>query len=197
MTSYLPNIYTQDRHTYCPDILDDLTQLLHHYVQCHSKTVVIRFDLHFPQNFPARADNKHISTAIAYLVKKYSRWNLDPMYFWVREQDRSHHHHYHVVLFLNGQKVRDYAHVMATVQEVWSNTLKCDVHGCVHHCNKLADGSLDILRNGLCIRRCDGPEKMQEQIQAVYKQISYLAKTNTKVFHHGHRNFSMSQLPNK
>ncbi len=46
------------------------------------------------------------------------------------------------------------------------------------------------------IRRCDGPEKMQEQMQKVYNQISYLAKSNTKCNgKDGLRNFGMSRIP--
>ena len=51
-------------------------------------------------------------------------------------------------------------------------------------------------RNGLQIRRCDGAEKMKEQMQAVYKQISYLAKEATKIsVKDGLRNCGMSRLP--
>ncbi len=187
-----PNAYP-----YREEILTPLGNLLEYYVEHHSKALVIRFDLHFPQNFPLVSSNAYISETIAYIVKKYKRQGLDPMYFWAMEQHQSHHPHYHVVIFLDGQKVRSYSHVFTNAEAAWGRSLSTDVSGCVHHCN-LADGKVDLRRNGLQIRRCDGPEVMQAQAQAVYNQVSYLAKEKTKApSGDGLRNFGMSRLPKK
>ncbi len=197
MTTTYP-LHIQEQHNYQHTILHSLTNLLQQYVEKHSKALVVRFDVHYPMAYPVIQDNYHISEALAYLIKIYKRQGLDPKYFWVREQGRSIHHHYHVVIFLDGQKIRSYSHVFHKIEEIWGRALQCDVKGCIHHCNRDYDGSIDMNRNGLCVRRCDGPEKMQEQMQAVYNQISYLAKTETKVFNNnGIRNFGMSRLHNR
>ncbi len=194
MTQTYP-LYTQEQYQYQQTMLAQLTNLLYHYTHKHSKALVVRFDVHFPSGYPATADNYHISDALAYLMKKYKRQGLDPKYFWVREQDSSVHHHYHVVLFLDGQKVCSYKHVFQNMEEIWGRILDYDVNGCIHHCNKNHDGSTDMGRNGLQIRRCDGQEIMHQQMQAVYNQISYLAKMDTKVFNNnGIRNFAMSRI---
>jgi len=186
-------------YTYKQEILNPLKGLLNYYVEKHSKTMVVRFDLHFPATYPVVTDNSHISETIAYIVKKYKRRGFDPMYFWCMEQYNSIHPHYHVVVFLDGQKIRSYDHVFYTAKKAWSRALGVDVHGdvqgCVHHCNSY-QGRIDMHRNGLQIRHCDGPEMMQGQMQAVYNQISYLAKEVTKApVKDGLRNFGMSRLP--
>ncbi len=187
------NLYTPE-YEYKEEILYNLNDLLEFYINNHSKTMVVRFDLHFPRDYPITASNKPISETIAYVVKKYKRQGLDPMYFWVMEQNRSEHQHYHVVLFLDGQKVRSYSHVFHNVEEAWGRALNADTRGCVHHCNSY-QGQIDMNRNGLQVRRCDGVERMHEQIQAVYNQISYLAKKATKIDEKdGLRNFGMSRL---
>ena len=71
------------------------------------------------------------------------------------EQAYSHNPHYHVVLFLDGQKVRSYSHVFHAVEDAWSRVLEVDVSGCIHHCNSY-NGAIDMNRNGLQIRCCYG-----------------------------------------
>ncbi len=185
-------------HEYLSAYLYDLGpeyQLLEYYVEKHSKVLVVRFDLHFPITFPHVHTNQYISETIAYIVKKYKRDCLDPMYYWAMERKQGMHPHYHVVLFLDGQKVKTYKHVFHNFEDTWSRHLNTDVSGCVHHCN-VTNGRIDMNRNGLMIRRCDGPEKMQEQMQNVYNQISYLAKSDTKCNDNdGLRNFGMSRIP--
>ncbi len=177
------------------EILTPLGQLLQVYTEMHSKTLAVRFDLHFPSDYPIVSANNYISETIAYIAKKYKRQGLDPMYFWVMEQGVSLHQHYHVLLLLNGEKVRSYSHVFHNAEAAWGRILGVNVSGCVHHCN-VTDGQVDMSRNGLSIRRCDGPEKMQEQMQNVYNQISYMAKADTKAEDNdGLRNFGMSRFP--
>lgn len=184
-----------DKYTYREEILDPLNRLLQVYIEKHSKILVVRFDIHFPINYTKEHSNSYISETIACVVKKYKRQNLDPMYFWVMEQHQSIHPHYHVVLFLDGQKVCSYGHVFNTVKKAWAHALGQDVIGCIHHCN-ITNNKLDMQRNGLQIRRCDGAENMQAQVQRVVNQISYLAKENTKAHENdGLRNFGMSRLP--
>ncbi len=186
-------------YSYKEEILSPLGTILQIYIEEHSKTLAVRFDLHYTQGYPLIESNKHISETIAYISKKYKRQGLDPKYFWVMEQHQSSHPHYHVVLFLDGQKVRSYAHVFHNVEQAWARALQIeDASGLVHHCNVDCNGSVDMNRNGLEIRRCDDEVTRQAQLQAVYKQISYLAKENDKSnTKDGLRNFGMSRITRK
>ncbi len=180
---------------YREEILQPLIKLIDWYVDNHSKTKVIRFDLHFPKDYPMVKNNYQLSETIAYIVKQYQRQGLSPKYFWTMEQNQSSHPHYHVVLFLDGQKTCSYSHVFHNVENEWARVLNANVQGCVHHCN-LYQGKVDMNRNGLEIRHCDGEEEMTRQVQAVYNQVSYLAKTETKTDEKdGLRNFGLSRLP--
>ncbi len=191
----IPQLTLPQSYIFRDEIIDPLGRLLNYYVESHSKVLVVRFDLRFPQDFKPVDTNRYISETIAYINKKYTRQGLSPMYFWAMEQHQSLHPHYHIVLLLDGQKIRSYAHVFANAEAAWGRALGADVSGCVHHCNR-TNGTIDMHRNGLQIRRCDGEQAMQEQMQAVWTQISYLAKAYSKApKKDGLRNFGMSRLP--
>ncbi len=186
-------------YSYREEIFTPLVNLLQQYVDKHSKTLVVRFDLHFPHDYSFLINNNQLSEAIAYIIKKYKRQGLDPNYFWVMEQHQSIHQHYHLVLFLDGQKVRSYRHVFHNVEEAWARALQIeDASGLVHHCNLDCNGNVDMHRNGITIRDCDDEVTRQSQLQAVYQQISYLAKDKDKSSVKDRlRNFSMSRMKNK
>ncbi len=181
---------------YREEILTPLVNLLHQYLDNHSKSLVIRFDIRYPHDYPITHDNQHLSETIAYISKKYKRQGLDPKYFWVMEQHQSHHPHYHLVLFLDGQKIRSYSHVFHNVEEAWARALQIEsARGLVHHCNIDCNGNVDMNRNGIVIRNCDDEETRQAKLQAVYQQISYLAKEEDKsTVKDGLRNFGMSRI---
>lgn len=167
--------------------------LLEDYLNRHSKTLVVRFDIHYPENYPMVSGNKEISACIAYVVKKYKRQGLDPSYIWVREQHRSIHPHYHCALFLNGQKVKGYRHVFQNVEGAWGRTLGCSISGCINYC--LSDDDSDY--NGKMIRRDAGPVIFDIRRNEVRHQLSYLAKAHTKeLSYDGLRNFGCSNIQN-
>lgn len=184
--------YTIQEYEYCEEILYSLGKLLNFYVENHSKVLVVRFDIHYPQIYTEECKNADISKCMAYVIKKYKRQGLDPYYMWVREQLVSDHPHYHCVLFLNAQKVMNYGHVFETVEQAWNRALNYPVDGCVHHCLD-AD---DIDANGKIIRRDTGPQIQAERCQDVFNQNSYLAKAFSKASpNDGMRNFGMSRIP--
>lgn len=167
--------------------------LLKSYLNRHSKALIVRFDVHYPEDYPMVSGNEDISACIAYVAKKYKRQGLDPFYIWVREQLRSVHPHYHCALLLNGQKVRGYRHVFKNVEEAWGRTLGCSVSGCINYC--LSDGDSDY--NGKMIRRDAGPVIFDIRRNEVLHQLSYLAKAYTKELgYDGLRNFGCSRIPN-
>ena len=167
--------------------------LLKQYVRDHSKSLIVRFDVHYPASYPWPASNEHISSCMAYVVKKYTRHGLDPHYIWVREQLRSSHPHYHCALLLNGQKTRSYRHVFHNVEAAWARTLGCPVPGCINRC--LKDDDPDY--NGKIIRRDAGQTACEVRFHEVLRQLSYLAKAYTKTLDYdGQRNFGCTRLQN-
>ena len=179
-------------YSYRDEILYSLGTLLNFYVEKHSKALVVRFDIHYPQGYTEQSRNADISNCMSYVIKKYKRYGYDPYYMWVREQtEQSQHCHYHCVLFLDAQKVLKYSHIFQDVEQAWGRALGYPVTGCVHDCiNEKHD------YNGKVIRRDAGADAFHARCQEVFEQLSYLAKIYSKAPNNdGMRNFGMSRIP--
>lgn len=177
---------------YIQNIHNKIEYLVEYYTHKHSKAIIVRFDIRYPISYVEVVDNRDISACIAYVVKKYKRWGLDPYYIWVREQHLSVHPHYHCALLIDGQKVRSYDHVFRNVEAAWGRTLGCSVTGCIDHCT--VAGSPDY--NGKMLRRDAGLEAYRDRYRDILRQLSYLSKAYTKELgHDGQRNFGCTQLP--
>lgn len=193
------NTIVDNKYTYKNEIMNKIRDLLSHYTQKHSKALIFRFDIHYPQDYVTDLQqpilpisNADISTCMAYVIKKYKRQGLDPYYIWVREQHKSLHPHYHCALLLDGQKIRSYSHVFDTVQDEWERVIECPASGCINHC--ICDTDKDY--NGKIIRRSDKDFLYTQRCQEVFQQLSYLAKTHTKAQNNdGLRNFGISRIP--
>lgn len=153
-----------------------LTELQEYVCHKHGKVLAVRFDVHYPQDYNASGDNKHISRMIAKMVQHYDRQGLDPHYAWAREQESSSNPHYHCILFLNGNKIRSFSHVFSNAKKYWSSTIQADVDGCIHHCTRGKDGVEH--ENGILIRR--DSDDYQGKFNMVHHQGSYLSKTAGK-----------------
>ena len=91
-----------------------------------------------------------------------------PAYVMVREVGKKGNIHYHMVLFLNGQKVQSTYYVFKDAERILFNV--AGPGGVIHHCD---DGH----RNGIIINRNDPDLR---KLQEVQRQASYLAKTEQK-----------------
>jgi len=174
------------------EIQNKLTVLQEHVCSKHSKVLSVRFDVRYPQDYPASGDNKDISKMISKMNQAYKRMGYDPDYMWVREKMRSDNPHYHCVLFLNGSKTRKFNHVFKTAESLWGSTIGADVAGCIDHCTGND-------KNGLLIvsKRDGSTDSHHDNFDAVHLQNSYLAKENGKGLpKDGLRNFGMSRIPN-
>ena len=76
-------------------ILRPLLRLYEATLNTHSKVFIHRFDIRVSQY----SDDNTVFSGLIRRLKKVS-------YFWIREQERSKNQHYHVLLMLDGQKVR-------------------------------------------------------------------------------------------
>jgi hypothetical protein len=183
--------FTVQDYEYRDEILNSIGNLLNFYTERHSKVLVVRFDIHYPQGYTELCRNADVSKCMAYVIKKYKRQGLDPFYMWNREIDSSPHPHYHCVIFLDAQKVRAFTHIFETVEQAWGRTLKQSVSGCVHDC---MNGEHDC--NGKIIRRDAGKDIFHARCQEVFDQLSYTAKAYSKApDNDGIRNFATSRIP--
>ncbi len=106
----------------------------------YSKLLVIRMDLHIEDYTATNQD-------MTFFLKRFKRklkqdFKLQNIgYAWVREQERSKKQHYHLVLFLNGHKVKHPANIINLAEWLWSGTIFTPKN-CYYHTNRNQKSSL-------------------------------------------------------
>lgn len=172
------------------DMQKRLTNLQEYMCEKHSKTLVVRYDLHYPREYQSSGDNKDISRTTAKLIQHYKRLGIDTAYAWSRERGQSHNPHYHCVLFLDGQKVNSYMSVFYNASKYWSSTIGCK--GTIHYC--LEDRKGNPQENGIMIANSKD-HKREDRFNDSHYQVSYLSKVRDKApAKDGLRDYGMSRI---
>lgn len=149
-------------------ILFALDNLLDDYISHHSKTFVMRLDVHLPKEM----QQDKILHFNHRFIEKEKNAGYDPKYAMAREVSRKGNIHYHMALFLNGNKTKSiYRHVM-NAEKVLRNVVGEEKQGeaWIERCDK-------TFKNGILIRRNDPDRKARMEVE---RQISYLAKSEQK-----------------
>jgi len=84
----------------------------------HKRLMVYRFDLHL--NNPSN-DNKIVSRFLNRAKQRLKRnYGLDKIgYLWVREKENAKNQHYHLVLLLDGDKIRHPSKLTKALRKMW------------------------------------------------------------------------------
>lgn len=166
---------------YRTDILAKLQERLIHMIQHHSKVLVVRFDVRFPENAPLPQRNDAISALMKHLKDWFSLNSIEAHYLWVREQNLSETPHYHVAFLINGNRCQTGTGLLQSASQAWSVILNYPwSQGLVHYCD------LDGGRAWIMLCRPSAQSKGAEQaafgfkVQAVFERLAYLAKTYSK-----------------
>ena len=141
------------------DILIKMINQLDVAYSIHKRLLVLRIDLHTTYYSP---NNKIISKFIN-RVKQWIGRNYeikDIGYAWVRELERSKNQHYHLVLFLDGNKIRHPGKLIKQIKEMW-----------------LPNGYIPVIKHPYYF--IDKHNHKEVRAEAIYR-ISYLAKTRGK-----------------
>ena len=157
-----------------------LTGLLKHVCTENSKTLAVRFDVHYPADYQATGENEDMSKMMAKLKQKYERDGLNPYCYWIREQERSPNPHYHCGIFLDGNKVRKFNHVFRNAEKYWHSTIDTKQKGLVHHCTRGKDGKPH--RNGIIVRRYSPDPEQQRKNEQDFADVHYQHSYNSKEF---------------
>ena len=75
-----------------------IVDLVNTMTERHSKVLVARFDLRYPQGYEADGTNRNFSAAMQAVCRDFSQKKYDPQYVAKREQQSSCNPHYHVGL---------------------------------------------------------------------------------------------------
>ncbi|MCH9739834.1 MAG: inovirus Gp2 family protein [Epsilonproteobacteria bacterium] len=125
----------------------------------HKRLLVLRFDLHLNHY---TSNNEVISKFLKRTKQWISRnYNIkDIGYAWVREIERAKTQHYHLVLFLDGDKIRYPNKLTKHIKETWSD-----------------NGYMPTIKNPYYF--IDKHNHKEMRAEAI-NRISYLAKTRGK-----------------
>jgi hypothetical protein len=101
------------------EILNKMIEQLDCSIKIHKRVLVHRFDLH-PNYYSD--DNKVLSRFInrikQEIFRKYGILNIG--HGWAREQERSKKQHYHLVIFLDGNKIRHPKKLNTLIKAKWA-----------------------------------------------------------------------------
>lgn len=168
-------------------ILETIDEHLKDSLERHSKVLVVRFDVRFPED----SSNKSFSKFQAEFMRKERRAGYDPSYVAVREiGEREGNPHYHEVLLVNGNKTQSIQKHIANANAAMNLTLgvEHDNPTGLVNCSNITQGPL---RNGIMIQR---DSLFSDDENAAFRQASYLAKESQKQTPDGMREVFASNL---
>ena len=183
-------------HQFSKDYLRTIIDLVDIMTTRHSKVLVARVDLRYPQEYQSDGSNQDFSSTMQAVCRDFSRKNYDPQYVAKREQVTSSNPHYHIGIVLNGNKKRSIPDVRATLEKHWADQLgipleEVQAKELVYPCNKAPDGTHRA--SGRMIVRNDF--NAGTQTDATIKQLSYLGKIDEQdVTPKGVKKFFSSQF---
>ena len=168
-------------------ILERIDEHLTDALERHSKVLVVRFDVRFPDD----DSNRSFSKFQAEFMRKERRAGYDPSYVAVREiGEREGHPHYHEVLLVNGNKTQSIHKHIENANTAMNLTLGIDQEeptGYIHSCTD----KHGPLRNGIMIKR---DALFPKDENDAFRQASYLAKESQKDTPEGMREVFASNL---
>ena len=162
---------------YRKEILDRIKERLDFTLACHSQVMTVPMVIRFPEGLQSTPDNNCFQYFIEEYRRRLSKHGFGPHYVWVTEQNLSCNRHYHLIWFLNGNKIRYFQIPPHEALLYWGMALKRFYNydgspdGLIQVCTVEQNG----LRCGYIIRRHD--DKLYNTILQHY---SYYAKVNTK-----------------
>jgi hypothetical protein len=141
------------------EIMNRLIEQLLNTIKIHKRVLVYRFDLHI--NY-YEDDNHRLSKFMKRLKTHLQRnYGMNKVgYVWVRELEKSKEQHYHLVLFLDGNKIRHPAKLKNTIQDMW-----------------LMNGHMPTIKNPYYYL---DKNNLDTELGEVIYRISYLAKVRGK-----------------
>lgn len=148
-----------------PKVMKVLGERFCGLLEQHSQILIVRFDLHVNQYTEDNAQISEFMTKLNYWIKSQYTGVNEVRYVWVREHEKSKQQHYHVVLMLNGNKIKNPYYIHEQGKQIWANLRGTSYHISKHH---------HFHRND------------HDSICGAFYHISYLAKARGKGYkpHH-------------
>lgn len=160
-------------------ILDQLSSRISEALMQHSQVLTVPLVIRFPKDLQTTGDNNCFQYFMEEYRRKLNSHEFSPHYVWVTERKTSQNRHYHLILFLNGNKIRFFSIPPREANLLWEKALHNfygytgAVNGLIH----VHDGRVNGIgvNHGYLLKRGD-----QEMLDLVLENYSYFAKVNTK-----------------
>ena len=156
--------------------LEKIEGVLDSMLEKHSKIMLVRFDVRYPQSESIICNKKQVHGFTYNLKRSLNREKIsgghkvDAKIISVQEQDTSERPHYHFAVVVNANAKNRAFPILQKADALWKTMLKTDQAGLVDFCSSKA--------NGIIIDK--GKDDFQERYEDVFYQASYLAKIRGK-----------------
>lgn len=164
---------------YYTSILDRLIERLEYQLQKHGKVLVVRLVVKYPADLSADTRNDCFQYFMEEYRRKLAFHRFSPHYVWCRECHNARNCHYHLVLFLDGNRI-PYFSRLTEANELWQLAIRkfnpdtrIVPEQLIYKCP--AQYSEARMNHGIMVSRNNRPLQ-QETIRI----CSYIAKINTK-----------------
>lgn len=174
--SYTINTSLENNNYAYEKILSKIYDKLHDMLMKHTKIMIIRFDVRYPNNGSIPYSKEHIYNFAYNLKRSLNRETfssghfVDAQILYVEERDSSEYPHYHFAVIVNANAKKSLYSIQLKADKLWKIALKTTQNGLVHYCTEHP--------NGLVISR-NSPQ-FHDQFSKVFYQLSYMAKTRSK-----------------
>ena len=164
---------------YRVSILDRIRERLDESLDQHSHVLAVMLAIRFPQALSAELNNH----CFQYFIEEYRRilnaHGYDPHYIWVAEKDASMNHHYHLLLLLNGSRIRYFQTPPEEASAVWSRALSRfygyggSMKGLIH--------VGEVMQNQFSCHGYVIPRDNPDMQKFALEHFSYFAKVHSKI----------------
>ena len=117
-----------------PKFEENFNTVLDYMTNRHRRVLPVRLDLTFPKEYNHDGGNMEVRKFHKRIEQHYRNQRTELRYHTVREQASSTNPHYHVMLLLDGDRVRSPKKVQNYCNETWKNVVNHDGDGLVDYC---------------------------------------------------------------
>ena len=174
MTSMSDN---KDKNLGCYEkVLNKINDTLNDMLEKHSKIMITRMDLRYPNADNIICDSKQVSDFTYNLKRSLNREKnagnhaVDAQVITVQEQDTSNHPHFHVAVIVNANAKKSPYSIHEKANNLWKLATGSSSDGLVDYCNRH--------ENGIVIDR--NSPSFEKDFDKGFYQTSYLAKVRGK-----------------
>ena len=157
-------------------VLNKINDTLNDMLEKHSKIMITRMDLRYPNTDNIICDSKQVSDFTYNLKRSLNReknvgnHSVDARIITVQEQDTSNHPHFHVAVIVNANAKKSPYSIHEKANNLWKLATGSSSDGLVDYCNRQ--------ENGIVIDR--NSPSFEKDFDKGFYQTSYLAKVRGK-----------------